>query len=59
MLRPSISTSETREVKKLGGPAAMPHVVDWNRETVGISAEIEGMEIRAHAEAGPDARFTA
>jgi hypothetical protein len=41
--------AEAREVKKLGRPATTPHLVDWSRKTVGISAEIERVETRAHA----------
>jgi len=44
------SLSKTpREVKKLGRPGTTPHLVDWSRKTVGISAEIERVETRAHA----------
>ena len=50
--------SRPREVKKLGRPAATPHMVGWNRETAGISAKIEGVETRAHSAVRPDARFS-
>ena len=51
--------SRPREVKKLGRPAAVPHMVDWNRETAGISADIEGVEAQAHSAVRLDAWFSA
>jgi hypothetical protein len=53
------TTTLASEVKKLGRPATAPNLVDWNRETAGISADIEGVETQAYSAAGLDARFSA
>ena len=49
----------SREVKKLGQPAAAPHMIDWNWERAGISAEMQGSENPSTYGRCPNARFSA
>jgi hypothetical protein len=51
--------ADAHEVKKLGRPATAPHLIDWNRETAGISAGIEGVKAQAHSAVRLDSWFSA